>query len=233
MLRFLAFTNQRLLLHKEGIAQAKESSEFFERLNNILGQARTLQQLAQLLYHDNPVDAAEEAASRSIGLFPADSRYFLVCQGHCVLAGVCRSKGETEVAIDHINTALRISSSSDWHNKQLSVPYSLGELFYDQGLFDEAHACVDCIKPHTNAAYFLGRTMWLKAQIWYKQGRLKEARYQASRAVDVYWKLGAARELEECRKILKLIEDKMEKQANSCELDFNNELCLSAQGTKQ
>jgi hypothetical protein len=75
-LRLLADTNEWLLLPKESILQAKESLGIFERLNNVSEQAQSLQQLAQLLHHDNQLDAAEAAASRSIDLLP-DSEQFL------------------------------------------------------------------------------------------------------------------------------------------------------------
>ena len=109
-LRFLAYTSERLLLYKEGILQAKESLDIFERLNDVPGQAHALQQLAWLLRRDNQLDTAEEAATRSINLLP-DTEQFLVCQGHRALGDVCRSKGETEKAVDHFGTALGIASS--------------------------------------------------------------------------------------------------------------------------
>jgi hypothetical protein len=66
----LSSTNERLGLCKEGILQAKESLEIFRRFNRVSDQADCLQQLALLLRNDNQLDAAEEAASRSLNLFP-------------------------------------------------------------------------------------------------------------------------------------------------------------------
>jgi hypothetical protein len=48
--------------------------------------------------------------------------------------------------------------------------------------------------------------MELQALIWYQQGRLEEAKSEALRAVDVYGKLGAAKDVEDCRELLQEIE---------------------------
>ena len=65
-LRLLASANRRLHLHKEGILQAKEASEIYERLNDTVGHVDSLQCLALLFAEDAQVDAAEDAASRAI-----------------------------------------------------------------------------------------------------------------------------------------------------------------------
>jgi tetratricopeptide (TPR) repeat protein len=223
-LRFLASVNQRLLFYKEGVPQAEESLEIYERLNDVWGQVRILQQMALLLYFDNQLNAAAEAASRSINLRSDNGEQFPIWQGHCVLGGVCHSKGEAEAAENHFNTALRIASSSNWHGEQFSVLYSLAELFYTQGNLEGAHACIGCARPHTNAAYYRGRAMELQARIWFKQGRLEEAESEALNAVEIYGKLGATKELEDCRKTLQLIEAEMEKLTTSGELDSDGEL---------
>jgi tetratricopeptide (TPR) repeat protein len=223
-LRFLANANQRLLLYKEGVPQAEESLEIYERLGDVLGQVRILQQMALLLYLDNQLDAAEEAATRSINLIPGTGEQFPIWQGHCVLGGVCHSKGKTEAAANHFNTAVRIATSSDWRSEQFSVLYSLAELFYDQGNFEGAHACVGCARPNTNAPYYRGRAMELEARVWFKQGRLEEAKSEALGAVDVYGKLGAAEELEKSRATLQLIEAEMERLTASGTLNSEIEL---------
>jgi len=58
----------RLLDLREGIEQAKEALEVYERLNDTRRRASALCYLAQLLYDDQQLDAAEEAASQSIDL---------------------------------------------------------------------------------------------------------------------------------------------------------------------
>jgi tetratricopeptide (TPR) repeat protein len=219
-LRLLANASEWLSLPKESIPQAEESLEIFERLNNVSEQAQSLQQLALLLHHDNQLNAAEAAASRSIGLL-SDSEQYLACQGHRVLGDIHHSKGETEKAINHYETALGIASSFNWHDQQFWIHYALAGLFYDQGRFDDTHARTERAKSHTvNDTYSLGCAMEMRAWIWYRQGRLEEAKSEALRAVDVYGKLGAVKDLENCRELLQEIEDPV----ISDESDFDGEL---------
>jgi tetratricopeptide (TPR) repeat protein len=219
-LGLLADTNERLSLPEESISQAKESLGIFERLNNASDQAQSLQQLASLLRDHNQLDAAEAAASRSIDLLP-DSDQFQICQGHRVLGSIYRSKGETEKAINHFETAFGIASSFNWHDEQFWIHYALAGLFHDQSKFDDAQAHIDRAKPHAvNDGYKVGRVMELQALIWYQQGRLEEAKSETLRAVDVYGKLGAVKNLEDCRELLQEIEDPV----TSDESDFDGEL---------
>jgi tetratricopeptide (TPR) repeat protein len=222
-LRFLASTNHRLLLHKEGIQQAEESLEISERLGDTYEQAQSLQQLAWLLCSDNQLDAAEEAASRSIDLLPDEQ--FLACQVHRVLGDICRSKGEAEKAIEHYEAALGIADSFNWGHRRSRIFYSLAELFCDQGRLDGAHAHVERAKLHAAGdPYHLGRVMELQARFWYEQGRLEEARSEGSRAADVYEKLGAPKELEGCRMLLRDIEEKTKSSVTCGGSDFDGEL---------
>jgi tetratricopeptide (TPR) repeat protein len=223
-LRFLAHMNQQPLHYKEGILQAKESLGISKQLNDTLGQVRSLQQLAWLFSEDNQLDAAEKAATQSIHLLP-DSEQFLICQGHRVLGSICHSKGKTEKAVNHYNTALKIASSSNWDDQQFSVLCSLAELFHHQGKFGKAHTHVQHAKLFTtNDTYLLGQAMKLQVQIWYKQGRLKEAKSEALGAVSVFEKLGAAKELEGCRKFLQRIEEDMKNPISPGKLGSNGEL---------
>jgi tetratricopeptide (TPR) repeat protein len=205
-LKFLAHANHQLLLFKEGIQQAKEALEINERLNCAVGQAACLHALADLLREDNQLDAAEEAASRSIDLLP-DTEKFQVCQNHHTLGEIYHSKGEAEKAINHFKTALGIASSFNLHTQQFSVLYSLAELFRDQGRFNEAYALVELAKSYMGQdAYALGRAMELQARLRCRQGRLEEARSEALCTVGVYEKLGAAKDAEDCRILLLGIE---------------------------
>ena len=222
-LRSLASTNHRLLLHKEGIQQAEQSLEIFERLGRAYHQAQSLRQLAQLLHDDGQLDAAEAAALRSIDLLPDEQ--FLACQVHHVLGEICRSKGEAEKAIEHYEIALRIADSFDWGHQQSRIFYSLAELFCDQGRLDGAHAHVERAKLHAAGdLYYLGRAMELQAMFWYEQGRLEEARSEVSRAADVYEKLGAAKDVEDCRNLLQDIEEKTKRSVTCGGSDFDGEL---------
>ena len=207
-LRFLANTNRMLDLHEEGISQAKEALEICERLNDTAGQARSLGYLAWLLWRDNQLVVAEEAASRAIGLLLDNGDQFMVCQCHRVLGYICHSKGETENAIDHFGTALGIASSFNWDDQRFWNHYSLAKLFSDEDRFDDAHAQVERSKLFaTNDAYYLGRAVELQARLWYKQRMLEEAKSAAEYTASVYEKLGAAWDLETCQRLLRQIEE--------------------------
>ena len=48
--------------------------------------------------------------------------------------------------------------------------------------------------------------MELHAWIWHRQGRLEEAKSEALRAIDVYGRIGAGKDVEDCRNLLQKIE---------------------------
>jgi tetratricopeptide (TPR) repeat protein len=228
-LGFLAEANTRLHLYAEGIPQAKESLEIFGRLNRIPEQAASLQRLAWLLYYDKQLDAAEETASRSINLLPDNSEQFTVCQGHRLLGNIYRSKGEAEKAIDHLNAALQIASSSNWQSALFWIHHSLAELFCGQAKFDETHTHVEHAKSHAaNGTYNLGCAMELQTRVWFKQGRLEEAESEALRAVGVFEKLGFVTGVEGCRNTLRHIKEKMKEPVTSGESGVNGELLKTA-----
>ena len=70
ILGHLSCANLWMRLFKEGIQQAKEASELYERLGDTVEQAGCLIVLAWLLHGDNQLDDAEEAASHAIDLLP-------------------------------------------------------------------------------------------------------------------------------------------------------------------
>jgi tetratricopeptide (TPR) repeat protein len=90
-LRRLSYVNQLLDLYQEGIRQAKEALEIFERNNDTVEQAQVLNTLAELLLDDEQLDAAEDAASRAIDLVPEKGQEFTVCQLHQTLGRVHQS----------------------------------------------------------------------------------------------------------------------------------------------
>ena len=189
-------------LYTEGIRQAQEASEIFERLGYTAVQAECFIRLACVLLDDEQPDAAEEAASRAIDL-PEKGDQFLVCEGHRVLGDIYRSKGDTEKAIHHFGVAPEMASPFNWHSILFWVHFSLAELFLGQSRFDDAHAQVERAKSHViNNAYQLGCAMDQEARIWYKQGMFEKARLEASHAVDVFEKLGAAQDLGKCRELV-------------------------------
>ena len=207
---FLCDSSRLLGLHREGMAQAKEALGIYEQLNIVAGQALSLQMLAGSLYGDGQLAAAEEAASRAIDISLGEGEQAVVCRCHRVLGEICQSKGDTEKAINHFEAALAVASSFDWHNEQFWNHHSLAELFLAKRRFDDAHAHIERAKSHTvNDAYSLGRAMEFQARIWYRQRRLEEAKSEVLRATDAYEKLGARNDVEECRKLLRRIEAKM------------------------
>jgi tetratricopeptide (TPR) repeat protein len=207
-LRHLSDTNRLMDLHDEGIHQAKEALEICGRLGNTAEQAHSLIYLALLLCKDQQLDLAEEAAFRAINLLPEKGKQYLVCGSHRLLGYIYQSKGETERAIHHDEVALGIASSFDWRDHLFWVHYKLAGLFRNEGRLEDAQAHVERAKSHTvNSTYYLGYAMEEQASLWYGQHRLGEARSEALRAADVYEKLGAVKGVEECRKLLRWIEE--------------------------
>ena len=206
-LRFLASANRHLDLYKEGINQAREALETYKQLKQIPDEARSWQALAWLLYDDKQLDAAEEAASQVINLLSDKGDQFPVCDCRCLLGKICHSRGETEKAINHLETALGIASSHNFHSLLFWNHYDLANLFFRGNRFNDAHAHIEHAKPYAvNDPYLLARTMHLQARVWYKQHRFEEAKSEALCAVEVFKGLGATKELGICRAILRKIE---------------------------
>ena len=202
-LRDLSRVNRMLHLYGEGIRQAREALEISERIGHIGYQGDSLVDLAWLLHQDSQNDAAEEAASRAIDLLPEKGQEYRVCQSHRVLGNVYRSKGRREEAIHHFETALGIATSFNWENELFWNHYSLAELSLDEGDFYDTHACIERAKAHaSNDRYSLGHAVRLQARAWLEQGRLENARFEALRALEIFQKLGAAGDLEDCEYLL-------------------------------
>ena len=213
-LRFLSGANGELGLHKEGIQDVKEASELYERLGDVGGQARALEQLAQLLHGDGQLDAAEAVTSQLIAILPDEARPLRLSRSHYLLGQIYRSKGETEKAIDHLKTALDIASPFGWHSEQSRNHSTLAELYSDQGRFNDAHAHITQAKLHSiNDPYLLGGTMKLEAISWYREGRYEEAKAECLCAIEVLGNLGVIKQVEKCRRLLRRIERKMEHSA--------------------
>ena len=114
ILKSLCNTNRMLGLHEEGIRRGKEALEIYEQLDDASEQADCLLYLTQLLYEDKQLDAAEEAALRAIHLSDK-GKQLPVCERYRLLGKICHSRGETEKAINHFETALGIASTLNWH----------------------------------------------------------------------------------------------------------------------
>ena len=228
-LRFLSDANRLLCLRKEGIPQAKEALEIYERLNDVSGQALSLEQLSRLLYGDRQLGAAEEAASRATNLFPeGQGNQSVVCQCHRTLGLICRSKGETEKAINHFRAGLKIASSFNWLAEQFWSHYSLAELFSSQGRLNDAHAHIGHAKSYaTSNAYLLGCAMQLHVRLWCLQGKREEAKSEAVRAIDVFEKLGDTGKVETCRRFVQYIAAKTDDPVTG-ESGFNGEFLETA-----
>jgi len=195
-------------LYEEGTQQAKEASEILERLGDTAKQAGCLTTLAYLLHDDNQLDAAEEAASRAINLLPEKGERFRVCSGHHILGMIYRRKGDTEKAICHFEAALEIASSLNLDFRLFWVHYSLARLFSEGDRLDDAHAHIERAKSHAvNNPYVLGRAMELQANFLYDQRKFGKAKFEASCAINAYEKIGAASDVEECRELLRRIDE--------------------------
>ena len=243
-LRRLSDINRLIDLPKEGIEQGKEALEIYERLGDTLKQAKCLGRLALSLRDDGQFDAAEEAAFRAIALLPEKGQEYLACESHTILGRVYRSKGEIEKAIRHFEVALGIAShfNVNWHNLLFGTHCKLADLFRKGCRFEDAQTHLERAKLHAvNNAHNLGLVMELQAEAWYERGRLEEARTEALGAADVYEKLGVAKKLEDCRKLLRKIEDSLAASGQSaldCELlstmlsPARTDFSFQAQGTE-
>ena len=220
----LSKINRYMGLYQEGILQVKESLEIHKRLGDTVGQAICFVRLAFLLVADKQLDAAEEAASSVIGLIPGEGNQYVVCQSYRILGDIYRSKGEVEKAIHHYNMTLEVASSSDWHDELFGVYYSLAGLFCDQGRFNDAHSHIEHAKSHAaNDPYKMGRAVELQAGVWFKQCRFEEARLEAQCARDIYEKIGAAKDVEDCIVLLQAIQKELGSPLASGQSDNDSE----------
>ena len=209
----------------EGIPLAKEALEIGERLGDRVVQARCLATLAFLLRKDEQFDASVEASSRAIGLLPEKGEEYRLCETHRGHGRTYRCKGETEKAIHHYEVALGIASSFNWHHHLFWIHFRLAELFLDEDRFDSAQIHLERAKLHTgNSTYSLGNATEMQALVLYKQHRLEEARSEVLRAVDVYERIGAVRDVGDCKKLLQDIQAELDTAVASGQSDFNCEL---------
>ena len=209
-LLWLSQANQSLGLYKEGIQQTKESLAICERLGDTINQAQCWRNLTGFLRSDRQINAAEEAASRTINLLPEKGQEYLVCQSHRDLGRIYRSKGEREKAVHHFEKALGIASAFKWQTELFQVHCSLAWLFLNEDGFEGAHDHIDQAKSHAaDTALALGRAMETKARIWYRQHRLEDAISETLGAVEIYEKLGASRDTARCKGLLRNMERAM------------------------
>jgi tetratricopeptide (TPR) repeat protein len=203
----IAESNRMLGLYKEGIQQSKKALEIYKRLNDVSGQARALMQHAYLLQGDGQFDAVERVALQVVDCFLYKGEQYSVCHCYRILGEMCHSKGETERAISHLNTALGIASSFNWDYQLFWIHRGLAVVFADKGCFDNAHTHIEHAKPHAiNNAYQQAWAAHEQALIWYRQQRFTEARSTALHAADVYERLGTTNGVNNRRALLQWIE---------------------------
>ena len=226
----LSDTNQLIGLPKEGIPQAREALVFLGRLSDPMEGIQCLVTLARLLNTDKQFDSAEEAALLAIYLSTESGNQFQLCQSHSTLGDIYRDshkRGKIKGATHHYEIALGISSAFNWRSQQFSTHYSLAQLFFYEGKLDDAHTHFECAKSHTSGReYSLGTAMEWQAIVLYVQNRLEEAKSEALHAIDIYEKLGSAKEVENCRlNVLSWINEQLD---NPIALYFDGELLETA-----
>ena len=206
-LGLLSSANRNLYLRKEGIEQAKEALEILQRVGSAREQMQRSEDLAWLYFDDKQLDAAEDIASRAINLATEKDLELYVSQLHRVLGHIFQSKGERKKAIHHFEVGFKIASPFNWHHELFWSRYGLAMLFHDEGEFDEASTYIEQAKLHaTNDTYDLGRAMQMQARVRRRQLRLKEAKSEAIHALEIFEKLGAARDAGICKDLLQEIE---------------------------
>jgi tetratricopeptide (TPR) repeat protein len=215
-LESLADTNQFLGLSKEGIEQAREALGIYERTNDSGRQAICLDGLARLLQCDGQLDAAEEAASRAIGLVSDKGEEHLTCRLHGVLGMIHRSKGDKEKAVRHLKTALEIASPFHWHDVLFWNHIDLANLLLNEGDFDEASTHIKQAQSHAaDKPYFLGFIVYQQACLLFRQRRFEDAKLEGLHALKIFEKLGATWDVEVCRELLRKVGQTMESQSPS------------------
>ena len=203
----LSNANREMGLYEEGIRQAAEASQIFERIGDEVQQAESLIPLAWSLCGDRQLDAAKEAASHAIDLLPENGEEFRVCRAHRALGDIYRFKDKTKKAIHHFEIARGIATSLNMVEELFWVDDALAEMFSENGKFEEAQTHVEHAKPHAvNNPYFLARVTHLQARVWYRQGMLGDAKSEALCALDAFERLGAADDAERVRQLLHDIE---------------------------
>ena len=226
-LNFLSEANRLLGLCEEGIKQVKEVLDIYERLGETAERANTLTTLAQLLFDNDQLDAAEEASSQALSMLPENGSKIVVYQSNHLLGNIYRSSGKIEKAIHHYEVALGIASSFNWPGQQFWTHYCLARLFSNEAKFDDAHAHIEQAKlQKVDDVYCLGRAVALEAEIWYHQHRFDVARSEVLRAQVIFEELGSAGDLEICRTLLTYIGEEEVGDGSTSESDPRGEILV-------
>lgn len=142
-------TNRLMGLHEEGIQQAKETSEIFERFGDTNNQAECLINYDCVLYYDKQLDTAEEAGARpKISALPRS-----LCPWRCISFQGQYREGHSPFR----------SSPRNCIHSQHSQSVIFGSLrpigaVLRESRFDDAHAHVERVRLYVaNGAYLLSR----------------------------------------------------------------------------
>ena len=119
-----------------------------------------------------------------------------------------------ERAIYHLEAALGIAFSFNWHAQLFWIRHTLARLYFGQDKFGDARTHGELAKSHAvDNAYHLGLTMEQQADFLYQQQQFEEAKSEVLRAAESFGKLGAADNLERYRELLQRIEQEMKNPA--------------------
>jgi len=213
----LSGVNRRMGLREEGMEQAREASEIFERLGRTVDQAECLMSLAGLLRSGEQFDAAEESATRAIGLLPEKDAQLFTCKGHRTLGEIYRSRGDMEKAIHHFELTLGIASSFNMVDQLFWAHFALADLFYRKNKFNDARDCLERAESvAVEKRYLLAHRSRLHAKCLYGQRMFEEAKSEALCALHAFEGFGAANLAEETRRLLDQINRDARKDGWSC-----------------
>ncbi|KAF9793344.1 hypothetical protein BJ322DRAFT_1034115 [Thelephora terrestris] len=234
ILQSLSDSNRVLNRHEEGIDQAREAMGIYERLGRTMDRVGCLASLARLLNAAGQLDAAEEAIAEVFKLLPEKGQEHRVWQLHQTLGDIYHSKGEIEKALYNYKMAVGIASTLGNRNLLFWIQMSLAELFLSEGRLDDAQLSIEQAKPLAlDDTYQLGLAVYLQAEIYYRQRRLKDAASEALRAQEIFekfWHLGDPRL---CKALLQIIEEAMQGPPPSVESDTDAPVTGALSSTPQ
>ena len=206
-LRCLADIDRFECRYEEGIQRAREALKISERIGGRVEQMECLNCLAWLLFDNKQLGAAKDAASRATSLASRTGQEYLLCDLYRVLGKIHEAEGEEEEAIYTFWEALRTASSFGWRDEQFWAHLDLADLFFDKNGFDHANIHVKQAKLYArDRTYHLGRATKLQADIWYREGRLEDAKSEALGALGIFEKLEEATAVWYCWDLLHTIE---------------------------
>ena len=203
----LSEASQLLSRPKEGIYQAREALEIYERLGDTFPRAGCLSLLARSLCDDGQLDAAEEAAICSNELLLKIRGVHMTSYSQLTLGDIYLSKGQKERAIYHLKMALRIASFLNWKSHLFLVHLSMAEYFLSEDEFNDGYVHIKQAKLYAaDAPYDLATAALLQSRILYRQQRLEDAVSESLDALEIFQKVGALHRLASCRALLRDIE---------------------------